>query len=417
MENLRKWRYYLQDLESPDIFIDYTLLWAVSSALQRRVFFGHPKQPLFPNVYFVFVAPPGVGKSMAARKAGDGILKSFVTPDTKVVDSTTGQPVLRPDISFAADCTSPQSLIMQLSMSQRAFAQTKILENGSMIKVPASHNSMSMLLSEELTTMFRENMELICSSLNQWYDAQDFNYTILQRGEQIITNVCVSMLGCSTPDNIMKLTNRGILDQGLNSRAIFIYASEARQKKLLFDVNPEQEKAFDDVRTHVKSLLKIEGQCKLADDAVEWFKDYYESGKLEKEILNKDKRVENYRARIKVHAIKNAILCHYIDHTDMVITLKDLQNGVSMLRRVEPEMHKALASSSKNELYDIGLRILDFIKSSGGKVSRIAIKLKFECDVPMEDIEKVLVYLKETYRIEEKSLPEGIRICIKEEAA
>ena len=50
----------------------------VSAALQRRVWMGnYDNMPIFPNIYVIFVANPGIGKSMSARIGGAKILKTF----------------------------------------------------------------------------------------------------------------------------------------------------------------------------------------------------------------------------------------------------------------------------------------------------------------------------------------------------
>lgn len=406
MTNLQKWRYYLQDLESPDIFIDLTFYWTISAVLQRRVYFGPWKEPLFPNVYFVFVANPGVGKSRAARISGNHILKTLYYTDNKKIDGATGEPILIPHLSFAADCTSPESLINQLCTAQRAYTRTDY-SSGTPVKIPASQNALCLLLSEEMTTMFRENMELICSSLNQWYDAQDFTYKILSRGEENIRNVCVSMLGCTTPDNIKKLINKGILDQGLTARGLFAYAEKPRKLKLSFDLSGEKEKMFNDVKQHAKNLLKLEGQIKLSPEAEAWFTEYYESGKLQSEIQNKDRRVQHYSGRIKVHLIKLAILVHCGDNAnpqDMIITLEELKTALAILREIEPTMHRALASEAKNPLFDIGLDIVEYLKTCKDYMaSRTNLRLRFGEVLKMKELDECIDYLKMSGFVEESA--------------
>jgi len=408
MTNLEKWRFYLDDLESPDVFINWTLPWAVSSALQRRVYYGSLKAPIFPNIYVVFVADPGIGKSIAARIAGSHILKTFYTTKKEVLDPQTGAPMQIPAISFSADCTTYESLIQQLGMAIRGYEQTRTTENGLRIKVPASHNSMCLLLSEELTTLFRTNMDDISGALNQWWDAQDFHYKIKHGPEDNIKNVCVSLLGCTTPDNVAKLMKLGVLDQGLTARAIFIYGDIQRKRTHRYNFTEEQVARFEEVRSHIKHLLTLEGEIDFTPEADAWFKDYYESGKLQGEICNKDRRLQHYSGRIKVHVVKLAIALHFMENHTMgkAITLATVQQAVAMLRAVEPLMHKALASNAKNELFDSAMKMMEYLRSNNSKASKIQLRLRFGDVLNMKQFDECLDYLKMTGQVVE-SFPAG----------
>ena len=62
---LDKWRNYNRDSVSPDSFINMSFYFIISASLQRRVHLGSRLNPLFPNVFTVFVAEPSVGKGRA----------------------------------------------------------------------------------------------------------------------------------------------------------------------------------------------------------------------------------------------------------------------------------------------------------------------------------------------------------------
>jgi len=77
MTNLEKWNFYLKDLESPQVFLDWTFYGMISAALQRRLWIGSfGKKEIYPNLYLIFIGPAGVGKSIAANEA-KSLFKSF----------------------------------------------------------------------------------------------------------------------------------------------------------------------------------------------------------------------------------------------------------------------------------------------------------------------------------------------------
>ena len=69
MTNFLKWKSLTSALESPEIFLDLAWYWAVSTALERRVYFGDLSRPHFCNMFLLFVGPPAVGKGTSMREA------------------------------------------------------------------------------------------------------------------------------------------------------------------------------------------------------------------------------------------------------------------------------------------------------------------------------------------------------------
>ena len=64
MDNLSRWRFFCQEIKSPDLFIDWGLYSLIASSLQRRVWRGTETMPIFPNLFIIFVADPGIGKGL-----------------------------------------------------------------------------------------------------------------------------------------------------------------------------------------------------------------------------------------------------------------------------------------------------------------------------------------------------------------
>lgn len=65
MTNFEAWHYYMKDVVSPTSFITMSFYSMIASALQRRVYLGSDERPLFPNMYIILIADPGVGKGVA----------------------------------------------------------------------------------------------------------------------------------------------------------------------------------------------------------------------------------------------------------------------------------------------------------------------------------------------------------------
>ena len=82
LTNFEKWRLYTDGLISPDNFIDFGWYFLISAALQRRVWTGPDHQRLYPNIYVIPVAEPGIGKGLVIKQVAE-LLKFHKLPDPK----------------------------------------------------------------------------------------------------------------------------------------------------------------------------------------------------------------------------------------------------------------------------------------------------------------------------------------------
>lgn len=410
LTNLDRWNYYLRDLEAPQIFIDWSYYWTISSALQRKVWMGNYSfSPIFSNLYIMFVADPGVGKSTAARIGGQKILKTFRFLDAaKIKAGLPAEKAWTDALSFSADNTTLQSLIQQLNKSVKTFQIPWKNEDGILFHKPAQHSSMAILLSEEMTSMFSVTNEGITDFLNQCYDAQDYHYKTKHQGEEQIKNVYVSFLGCTTPENVKKLMARGVLQTGFTARTIPIFASKPRKRNLEYEFNAEQTVEWNHVTEHIKKLLEVTGEVSWSLEAKEYFKHYYgdklpvdEKSPMQKDRVNFDKRTEDYYGRKKLHITKMAMVLHFSENLiSMEISLATLLRAINVLKEVELEMHNALASSGRNELADYGREVLDALKKNKTDgISKIHLRALFWDDIDEKELEDILKFLEDTGKI------------------
>lgn len=424
LSNLEKWNFVLRDLPSPQLFIDYTWYWTISSALQRRVFFGEydaPTDPLFANAYMMFVSEPSVGKSRAARISGARILKTFRYIDpAKIAANIPLEKAWSDSITFSADDTTIESLIQQLNRSTKTITIPHSI-NGVVISKPVQHASMSILLSEEMASLFKSGNEGVAPFLNQCYDAQDYVRQTKTRGDDIIRNVCISFLGCTTPDSVRGLMKGGVLQQGFTSRVYPIFCETPRfNGSAEIEYDKEQKDIFDQLRQHIKNLLTVRGQVKFTPEATAWF-DHYLMGDDPKNMsirtplqlsrINFDKRCDHFYGRLKVHIIKMAMILYFSDvitHIDditkastcsMYIGLDILKKAIAELQRIEPEMHKALASTGMNPLFDFYKKVHDAIKERG-RLNIVQLKLLFGEDLDDLKLEAVIKHLGEVEKFE-----------------
>ena len=83
MSNLEKWRLYLRDFESPDLYIDWGFYFLISTCLQRRVWTSQGINAIYPNLFMLLVGPPACGKSRVVSMISDLIEDSALKTMSK----------------------------------------------------------------------------------------------------------------------------------------------------------------------------------------------------------------------------------------------------------------------------------------------------------------------------------------------
>lgn len=347
MTNLDRWRLYTRDVESSDIYVDWTFYTMISAALQRRVCLGQiphlaKGRPIFPNIYVIFIGPPGIGKSSAAYWAVE-LFKTFGGFDSLTSHS-------KRIIKIAPSSLTVEQLYRYMNTNYSLFDLPKEYHlskdtTGALIKQYLS-SPLAFFATEELASLFRENTADLVKFVTEGWDCGDFHRETKTQGVDFIKNMCITLLGCGTPDWIAEVSKNGLLQQGFTARTLFVWSEKKRHLKAMWDFDaPEQQEAWKELQVHVKKLTQLFGPVHLTREAKEWLDKWYESGG-ETNRLNNDRRLTDYYTRKKVHLIKTAMVMHYAESCSNELTIPDFTAALRLLDRTELDMHKALLGTS-----------------------------------------------------------------------
>lgn len=355
-ENLWKWNLYLKDLESPDLYITWTILCTVAAALQRRVWFQSFDNGIFANLYTVFVGPPGIGKTLAAKQA-KRIFRRFEILDKH--GKSTSKIILAPDSVTLEQLTR----FMDKNKAQQVWPTGHGKPPGSLYL----SSPLAFFCEEELGTLFKDGSHDLAIFLTQGYGCEDFRRETKTQGIDVIINMCITMLGSTTPDWIRGNIATQLMGEGFTSRVVFVYAEKKRKLSPRFITGSvTQIEARDVISKHIEKLFGVFGEVKETAEAYKWLDDWYMQAAP---LVNKDKRLLNYYSRKKVHLIKTAMAIHFLDSLDMTLTVNDYERALYLLNMTECEMHKALMSSGRNILYELSMNILKHLVESKKPVS------------------------------------------------
>ena len=120
---------------------------------------------------------------------------------------------------------------------------------GGNAKRKRSHHSICFMI-EELGVLFRKNSEDMVNMLNQFYDARSYHYRSKHQGDDHITNLCVTLLGGTTPSFIREAFSDKIISQGFTSRVIVVFGHAPRFFKQFPGLSDGTSNCTNPVRCH-----------------------------------------------------------------------------------------------------------------------------------------------------------------------
>lgn len=401
LSNYEKWRLYTDGLISPDNFIDFGWYFLISAALQRRVWTGPDHQRLYPNIYVIPVAEPGIGKGLVIKQVAE-LLKFHKLPDPKSnkaiqglkdVDRATMETVAEIDYKtaqgniddgekkkssknksydkpllfpVAADATTYEALVKSVSQAIRRinYYETNPTTGNQEFKV-YTHSSISFCL-EEISSLIRRRTEDVIHFLIQAYDCGDYIYDTKTQGKDRIKKCCVSFFGGTTPGFLQSTFDDRLLTEGFSSRTFFIFASSNRKSSLWIpDLTHQQKSSYADIQIHLEKLSHLYGRVTVDEDALSELSKWWEESQAKR--VNTSPKLLPYYSRKNIHFQKLALAIHFGESTEMHLTIKPYLRAIEILEKEEKNMHLALGVDRANPLSIPAERIWKDLLANGKK--------------------------------------------------
>lgn len=322
-------RWCLPRSEAPESFILWTGLFTLAAGVRRQVrvprrLFGSWEAS--PNLYVIFVAPPGKARKSTTTDYAEDILDGI------------------PRIIKAPTIVTQASLLNRLVESSDSSVYILSREFGSFIK------KSGMEMFEFLTDIFDGRKTIEASTIG--------------RGIEFAERPCVNLLAATTPRWISENMPESVIGGGFASRVIFVFEEQVRRRQLYYEeldhdfLNKLQQDLIDDLRHIVE---KCHGDFSLEEDAKAFMEGWYRE--------NADNSHENYRLhgyfeRKPAHIHKLAMLIRLSYSDELVITKADFERAIYLLELLEHKLPKAFQSIGKNEFAPDMDLILEYIKEN-----------------------------------------------------
>lgn len=339
LADFMKWT--LPRSEAKESFIFWTGLFTLSAALRRHV--KIPRKYLgsweaAPNLYVLFVGPPGSRKTTTADYSLD------------LIDEVPG-------ITPAPDQVSMPKLLTQL--------------------VESPDSSMYINAGEFGEFMVKSGVEMYSFLTNAYDGRRKISVGTHLRGVELAERPVVNLLGATTPAWVADNMPESVLGGGFASRVIFIFEESVRRRKMFHtDINVEElhtqhkDKLIQDL-IHIGTNLW--GDFEIAPDAEEWMENWYQKNA---EGVKHHTKLYGYYERKPAHILKVAQLLHVAYSDELIIQKRDLEDALKLLEGTEPGLLRVFSVVGRNE-YKLEMRDIYLFIAGKGKCKLEDIKQKF----------------------------------------
>lgn len=328
---------YTANLPSPERFRKWAAISAIAGALERRCWITTGAGPLYPNMFILLVAPPGVGKDFAINPARD-------------LWAATGK------LNIAPSAMTHKGLIDHLAESH--VNQQFVDSNGKFV------NYHSLLLSvPELGVLVPGHDLAFLSSLNDLYNCGTiYEERSRTKGEPLqIENPHIHLIAGTQPKYIGTLFPEEAYGMGFTSRIVMVYWGEPT-KRSLFGINKYDSKTQKSLASDLTSITQVHGEFFLEEDAIAAIEQWHAIDSENDKPLHS--KLLHYNARRIMHVLKLSMVYSVARSSNMIITLDDFSKAKETLLEAElamPEIFKEISSggqaSEMEEAFHFILRI------------------------------------------------------------
>jgi len=318
---------YMEETESARILHLWTALSVIGAVLRKKVFLPIGRINIYPNMYVVFVGPPGGPRKSQAISFGVKFLTDI------------------PDVIISADAITPQALIEDLEKS----AIDEQMADGSVFR----HASLT-ITSKEFESFLgqkADNTRMI-TYLTDLFDAQEipWKYRTKHSGTNVIPSVFLHILAATTPDSIASTLPSSAIGTGLTSRIIFVWV-EHKEKKVCYPIETPEEKALKEKLKHDLYIIsRMSGGFIQSKESFVLWKEWYDSyDALDENRICRDPIFTGWYERKPLYIQKLAIIYSASEGSSMTVEWKHFQRAISTIEGIEhnlPNVFKAVGRSN-----------------------------------------------------------------------
>lgn len=317
----RDFTYALKGTETNTGFSMWAAIWAISTILTRDAWLTWYPDPLYPNIYVLFVSLPGTKKSTAALFAGK------VTRRVSEYFEKHNSPLMafKKKVEFLMEKASTESLDLFLEPESKYF---NISREGRVVTVPIKKPSLLNICSDELTTLLQNATYAagIVDRLVKLYDCMDGLPSISatkSEGKKSFDKTYTTLIAATTPDS-MRLTMPPTASGGGFLSRLIIVCSDTLPRVFPRPTHIPGTPTVEDLTARLAWIAEnCAGEYVFSPEADAFFDEWYTSWKV---IAFQNGTLTNENARLDTHIRKIAMIVRIQRYEPgNIITLEDVK--------------------------------------------------------------------------------------------
>ncbi len=342
---------YNENTESAPVFHKWAALSTIAASLRRKVHFNFGRIKIYPNLYVVLIAEPGVARKTQAISFAE-----------EIVDGVFG-------VHLSADCTTPQALLEDIENA----AEDAVMNDGTSLR----HSSLTIFSGEfeSFLGQKKENSKMIIT-LTDLYDckARPFKYRTKHSGSNVIPLPFLNLYAATTPESLSNCFPSIAIGGGLSSRIVFVYADGKGKKVAVPEFTPERADMQEKLLKDLSVIARIAGGYNYSPAGREWWEDFYEKyEERDPHRLCRDPAFIGWYSRKPTLLLKVATNVAAAKHSTMYLEPEDFEYAKTIIEEAEPLMGKAFTAVGRSDIttdVDMLRRILEQYKKISEKQLR-----------------------------------------------
>lgn len=284
---------------------------------------------LFPNLYTILVARPGVGK-------GESII-----PAGKILDKSNTANML-------SDRMTMPHIISAMHKGFQRIGQTTI-----------GIDHTAVMFAEELSTFMRASEDEL-DTLNQLWNAPDkYGSGTIARGNESIENPCFVLLGGTTPKWLCKSIPSDSHGGGFTRRVNFVFAKN-NSKCTPFPKPWQPSQILIEDLTHIGQL---QGEMILSQQAMPIFEQLYRHCKTDVDF--EDEASATYKTSKWTNVMKLAMVLSICESDSLIIAKHVLQRAIDLADQIQRDLGMVFSYVGESDIAQSAAKVMEFVNKMG----------------------------------------------------
>jgi hypothetical protein len=329
---------YASFTEAPAHMHFWVGVFTIAAALGRKVWIPMPTFCWYPNCYLVLVGPPDIVSKSTTMNMGVKLLKQI------------------PGFQLGPTSCSWQALVRRMEKMEMDHD----LGDGKIIKL----SSCTVCASELGVFLKTQDTDFLDTMIHLW-DGDTIDKDLIKEGGSVyIENPLLTLGGCTTPSWVATNIPEHMLEGGLLSRVIFVYADAIDHPVALPDehVPTTFHQQQQDLLSDLIEIERMKGPLTISKEARLFMNKWYNQMKS---TLNGDEQARDRVTRKQTHVFKLAIILSASSGDTREISLANLQMAVKEIEKLSHYRSVVVDSIGRSAETIAADRVLEIVTKAG----------------------------------------------------